>query len=243
MLRTSHGTEPLVAIDRLTFSVMAGEIACIVGRTGCGKSTFLNILAGLDHPTEGEITIGENTPYNAFDLFKGAVAVIFQQDRLLPWRTARENVELGLEILGISPGQRRETAEEWLTRLELSGFLNAYPGELSGGMRQRVAMARAFALDPQLLLVDEAFGHLDEVTARQLRVDFLKHASRRGTTVVMVTHQLEEAIETAEKIFVFGKPARLLAEIDTPAALSRMSKEELRTFIQETIDSNQPRQL
>ena len=195
-------------------------------------------MAGLEDPSEGEISIGSKTPYGDFDWFKEKMGIIFQQDRLLPWRTALSNVELGLELLDLSPSRRRSIAKEWLVQLGLRKFLNAYPGELSGGMRQRVAMARAFALDPEILLADEAFGHLDEVTAAQLRRDFLELARKRRTTVVLVTHQLDEAIEVAERLLVFGKPARLLGEIQTKDALGQTSQADLRREIQDMIDDN-----
>ena len=234
----SGSGEPIIAIERLNFTLQPGDFACIVGRTGCGKSTFLNIMAGLEDPSEGEISIGGKTPYGDFDWFKEKMGIIFQQDRLLPWRTALSNVELGLELLDLSPSRRRSIAKEWLVQLGLRKFLNAYPGELSGGMRQRVAMARAFALDPEILLADEAFGHLDEVTAAQLRRDFLELARKRRTTVVLVTHQLDEAIEVAERLLVFGKPARLLGEIQTKDALGQTSQADLRRDIQDVIDDN-----
>ena len=234
----SGSGEPVIAIERLNFTLQPGDFACIVGRTGCGKSTFLNIMAGLEDPSEGEISIGSKTPYGDFDWFKEKMGIIFQQDRLLPWRTALSNVELGLELLDLSPSRRRSIAKEWLVQLGLRKFLNAYPGELSGGMRQRVAMARAFALDPEILLADEAFGHLDEVTAAQLRRDFLELARKRRTTVVLVTHQLDEAIEVAERLLVFGKPARLLGEIQTKDALGQTSQADLRREIQDMIDDN-----
>lgn len=205
--------ERVVAIENLTFTVGSGEIVAIVGQTGCGKSTFLHILIGLEAPTWGQLTIGGREPYREFAAFRGRIAAVFQQDRLLPWRTVLGNVELGLEILGMPPRQRRATAERWLEQLGLSGFLRAFPNELSGGMRQRVALARAFALDPEILVADEAFGHLDEVTAMQIRQDFLTLARAGRKTVFLVTHQIEEALAVGDRVLVFGRPARLLADI------------------------------
>ena len=203
----------VVAIDRLDFRIKRGDIVAIVGQTGCGKSTFLNMLIGIERPTEGRIDIGGRTPYDDFDHFRGNLAAVFQQDRLLPWRTALANVRLPLELLGRDMSEQMERARSWLGRLGLSGFENAYPHELSGGMRQRVALARAFVLEPGLLLADEAFGHLDEVTSAALRKTFVELARTEGNTSVVVTHQLEEAIEMGNRILVFGRPGHILADI------------------------------
>jgi NitT/TauT family transport system ATP-binding protein len=203
----------VVAIERLSFTIRRGEIVAIVGTTGCGKSTFFNILIGLDQPTEGRIEIGGRTPYGDFAAFRGRIGIIFQQDRLLPWRSLIDNVTLGLEIMGIEAAERRRRAERWLSRLGLERFLGAFPNELSGGMRQRAALARAFAVNPEILLADEAFGHLDEVTAREIRSQFFEMVRAEGKTAILVTHQLEEAIDTSDRLLVFGRPATLLADL------------------------------
>jgi len=207
----------IVAIDRLTFDIEEGEIVSIVGKTGCGKSTFLSILLGIEKPTEGRILVDRKEPYKDFYDFRGKIAAIFQQDILLPWRTALENAKLGLEILGYPKQKQIELATYWLSKLGLEKFLKAYPGELSGGMRQRVAIARAFVVNPEILLADEAFGHLDAVTAASLRRDFLRLVKEQKRTVVFITHQLEEAIEVGDRVLVFGRPARLVADIRIPA--------------------------
>lgn len=155
-----------IAIEHLQFEVKPGETVAIVGRTGCGKSTFLSILIGLEKPTGGRLLVGDTTPYDDFDRLRGRIAIVFQQDRLIPWRTALDNVTLGLEILGCSRSEQLERATAWLNRLGLGDHIQALPHELSGGMRQRVALARGFALQPGILIADEAFGHLDEITAR-----------------------------------------------------------------------------
>lgn len=231
--------QPVVAIERLDFDIARGEMVAIVGLTGCGKSTFLNLLIGLDRPTEGSITIDGKTPYGDFDYFRGKLATVFQQDRLLPWRTALDNARLGLELLDYDPRDQVERATKWLDRVGLAGFLGAYPHELSGGMRQRVALARAFTIEPELLVADEAFGHLDEVTAAALRKNFLELARAEGKTTVLVTHQLEEAIEMGGRILVFGKPARLLADIRSGES-SAGELPRLRSAIQRVIQANEP---
>jgi NitT/TauT family transport system ATP-binding protein len=234
-----RGSDELVtAIDGLDFTVEPGEMISIVGRTGCGKSTFLAILLGLEAPSGGRVLVDGKTPYGDFNYFKGKVACVFQQDRLLPWRSALENVKLALEVLGYPEREQETRAREWLDRLGLADFLRAYPHELSGGMRQRVAMARAFVVSPRLLLADEAFGHLDEVTAANLRQEFSLLARTSGSTTVSVTHQLEEAFELGGRVLVFGRPATLLADIRWDGA-SREDFAPLRRRIQAIIDRNE----
>jgi len=239
VFRPTASDNPVVAIEGLNFRVRHGEMIAIVGQTGCGKSTFLNILIGLDRPTRGYITIGGRKPYDDFAFFRGVLTTVFQQDRLLPWRSALDNVRLPLELLGRDPREQTEKARVWLERLGLSQFVNAYPHELSGGMRQRVALARAFVVEPQLLLADEAFGHLDEVTSAALRRSFIDLALNEKKTAIVVTHQLEEAIEMGGRILVFGRPGHLLADIQlencTSAQLAR-----LRGDIQQMLESNVP---
>lgn len=228
--------EAVVAIERLDFVVEQGDMVAIVGQTGCGKSTFLNLLIGLDRPTDGRIAVGGRAPYDDFDHFRGVLAAVFQQDRLLPWRTAIDNVRLPLELLGRDPGEQVARARTWLDRLGLGRFERAYPHELSGGMRQRVALARAFAIEPSLLLADEAFGHLDEVTAAALRQTFIELARTEGNTAILVTHQLEEAIDMGGRILVFGRPGRLLADIDLrtwPAASVAGLRADIQRMLQE----------
>lgn len=236
---TSEGHSQ-VAIEQLNFNVSSGETIAIVGRTGCGKSTFLNLLVGLDTPTEGRIDIGGKTPYGDFNDMRGKMAVVFQQDRLLPWRSAIDNVTLGLETLGIGRREQLEIAKYWLRRLGLGSHLNNFPHQLSGGMRQRVAIARAFAIRPAILVADEAFGHLDEATAKLLRAVFSELIREEGNTGVVVTHQLEEAIEIGDRVIVFAKPARVRADFSTRSISSAESHElrqELQRLLNEDIEA------
>lgn len=218
--RTKSGT--VTAIEEFEFGIDAGEIVTMVGPTGCGKSTILNILLGVLSPTTGEATIDGRRPYEAFDSFRGEIAAVFQDDRLLPWRTAAGNAQLGLEALEVPADERQRRVAEWFETLGLSGYEDAYPQELSGGMRQRVGLARAFVIDPELLLLDEAFGHLDEVTATELREDFLELV-RGGvgrTTTFFITHDIDEALTVGDRVFVSRSPGRLVDTIEVPADLA-----------------------
>jgi NitT/TauT family transport system ATP-binding protein len=239
VFRQTTSGQSVVAIDRLDLSIAPREVVAIVGQTGCGKSTFFDMMIGLEAPTEGTLRIGDKSPHADFDFFRGRIATVFQQDRLLPWRSALDNAKLPLELIGLPEDEQRKRALAWLNRLGLGNFVNAYPHELSGGMRQRVAIARAFAVSPDILLADEAFGHLDEVTAAELRDTFLELARECGSTAILITHQLEEAIGVGDRIVVFGKSAKLLADIHVktwPKSKHRV----LREAIQATLQSNKP---
>ena len=239
VFRQATTGQSVVAIDRLNLRIAPREVVAIVGQTGCGKSTFFDMMIGLERPTEGDIRIGGKTPYADFDAFRGKMATVFQQDRLLPWRSSYDNARLPLELMGIDEAIQRERTMHWLKRLGLENFANAYPHELSGGMRQRVAIARAFVLQPDILLADEAFGHLDEVTAAELRSTFLALARESGSTAILITHQLEEAIAVGDRIIVFGKSAKLLADIH----VAQWKPEDyglLREAIQATLQGNSP---
>jgi len=239
VFRQTTSGQSVVAIDRLDLTIAPKEVVAIVGQTGCGKSTFFDLMIGLDKPTEGTLTIGDHSPYSDFNYFRGRIATVFQQDRLLPWRSALDNAKLPLELLRVPEDEQRERALTWLKRLGLGNFINAYPHELSGGMRQRVAIARAFALQPEILLADEAFGHLDEVTAAELRGEFLTLARESGSTAILITHQLEEAIGVGDRIVVFGKSAKLLADIRV-GQWAAADYGTLREAIQATLQSNAP---
>ena len=239
VFRQATSGQAVVAIERLDLVIQPKEVIAIVGQTGCGKSTFFDLMIGLEEPTEGAILIGGKSPSGDFDAFRGKIATVFQQDRLLPWRSALDNAKLPLELTGVPEAEQRERALTWLNKLGLAKFTNAYPHELSGGMRQRVAIARAFAVEPEILLADEAFGHLDEVTAAELRETFLKLARESGATAILITHQLEEAIAVGDRIAVFGQSAKLLADIH----VARWAEDDygtLREAIQQTLQNQKP---
>src|SRR5262247_4267056 len=150
IFRQAATGQSVVAIEGLNLDIAPREVVAIVGQTGCGKSTFFDLMIGLEAPTEGLIHIGDRSPHADFDYFRGKIATVFQQDRLLPWRTALDNARLPLELIGLPEAEQRERALTWLNRLGLSQFTSAYPHELSGVMPQRVAIARAFAVEPDI---------------------------------------------------------------------------------------------
>jgi NitT/TauT family transport system ATP-binding protein len=210
--RRPDGRGDFVAVDKLSFDIAKGEIVAVLGKTGCGKSTMFNIVAGLTEPSSGEARVVGHDPFREFNFFRGKIGIVFQNDRLMPWRTALDNVLLGLQVLDTDPQQAIETARGWLARLSLSGHENDYPHALSGGMRQRVSIARAFAVDPEILLCDEPFSALDEMTARDLRAEFVRLVRLSNKTAVFITHQINEAVEIGDRVLVFHRPARIAYE-------------------------------
>ena len=236
------GGDRFEAVSDLSFLIQSGELVSVVGRTGCGKSSTLHMTLGLERPTSGRITIDDKEPYGDFAYFRGRLAAVFQTDRLLPWRRALDNVSYGLEILRMPEGERRTRAQQWLERVGLGGFENAYPHQLSGGMRQRVGIARAFCVEPEVVLCDEAFGHLDQVTATQLRGDFLELVRETHKTSVFITHDIDEAIELGNRVLVLGKPARLLMDLTISDETKRNlgAREATKTRIVAAIEANRP---
>ena len=231
VFRRANGRGDLLAVDKLSFEVAPGEIVVVLGKTGCGKSTMFNLVAGLIEPTSGEVAVSGRDPFRDFDFFRGKVGIVFQGDRLMPWRTALANVLLGLEILDAEPKQAEAVARGWLERLGLGGHENDYPHALSGGMRQRVSIARAFAVEPELLLCDEPFSSLDEMTARDLRAEFVRLVRQNGKTAVFITHQIREAMEIGDRVLVFHRPARIAFE----ARMDRTASEDARQRVHEKI--------
>ena len=206
-----------VAIKLLTFSVEHGETVALLGRTGAGKSTVLNLIMGHIAPTYGTVRVLGIDPYKSSAELKGRMAVSFQTDCLLPWRTALQNVELGLEITAENKRARHAVASNWLDRVKLAPeHWHKFPQELSGGMRQRVSLARALAVNPELILLDESFSQLDHATSRQLRRDFTSLAKEHRKTSILITHRIEDALDMADRLIVLGAPAviRLEQRID-----------------------------
>jgi len=221
----------LLAVDKLSFEVARGEIVAVLGKTGCGKSTMFNLIAGLIEPSSGEVAVSDRNPFRDFEFFRGKLGIVFQGDRLMPWRTALANVLLGLEILDAEPKKAHAVARGWLERLGLKGHENDYPHALSGGMRQRVSIARAFAVEPELFLCDEPFSSLDEMTARDLRAEFVRLVRQNGKTAVFITHQISEAMEIGDRVLVCHRPASIAFEArmdrDAPAGTREQIHEKI----------------
>ena len=192
--------EQKMALENVSFGVKTNEFVTIVGRSGCGKSTMLNIIAGLLSPTEGAVLINSK-PVEGPGSDRG---MVFQHASLFPWLTAVENIEFGLRNLGTPKKECRVRAQELIELVRLKGFENKYPRELSGGMQQRVSIARAMAIDPEILLMDEPFGALDQLTREDMQRELLRIWESRKKTVLFVTHSISEAIYLSDRIFVFA---------------------------------------
>ncbi len=202
-----------LAVDNLSLNVQRGEIVVLLGQTGAGKSTVLNLIMGTTSPNQGSVRVAGVDPYNSFKELKGRLSVSFQTDRLLPWRTAVENAELGLLILGKPKSEARARAREWLRRVRLDGADDKYIHELSGGMRQRVSLARALAIDPEIVFLDESFSQLDHVTSGTLRRDFYQIAREFQKTCLLITHRIDDALEMADRAIVLSSPAKIALEV------------------------------
>ncbi|MDN5331199.1 MAG: NitT/TauT family transport system ATP-binding protein [Tepidanaerobacteraceae bacterium] len=206
----------VVALKNINLSVRDGEFLAIVGPSGCGKSTLLRILAGLEKQTEGNIYI------KAKDSTKPLTAVVFQGDAVFPWMKVIENVEYGLRIRRVPPHERRRIATSYLRLMGLENFAHYYPHQLSGGMKQRVNVARAFASDPEILLMDEPFGALDEQNRLILQQELLRIWEGSGKTTVFITHSIDEAIFLGDRIVVMtAQPGRIKAILDVDLARPR----------------------
>jgi len=219
------------AVDDLNLDVRPGQMLALLGKTGCGKSTIFNMIAGLTEPTSGTVRVSGRDPFADFDSFRGKMAIVFQNDRLLPWRTAIQNVELGLEMLEAPAAERHATAQLWLTRLGLGGHEDDYPHALSGGMRQRVSIARAFATNANILLCDEPFSALDESTAGRLRAEFVRLVKENGKTAVFITHSISEALEIGDRIVVLKRPAKIAYDVSFDGGTGQEERELIRSRI------------
>jgi NitT/TauT family transport system ATP-binding protein len=211
--RNHSGSDDLKVLDDISLVFEGGAFTAVIGPSGCGKSTLLRIIDGLLPPDSGAVVIGGET-VRAPSLDRGFV---FQQFNLLPWRTVIGNIEFGLENLGVKKDERRRRAEEVLRLVQLEGFERSFPGQLSGGMQQRVGLARALALDPSILLMDEPFGSVDDQTRMLLQDELLEIWERDQKTVVFVTHDIEEALYLADRIVVMrARPSRVTRTLDVP---------------------------
>ncbi|HVT91152.1 MAG TPA: ABC transporter ATP-binding protein [Tepidisphaeraceae bacterium] len=201
----------VVAVDGLNLHVASGEFLSVLGPSGCGKSTLLRMIAGLDQPTSGTVQISSQ---------KGRVAFVFQDAHLLPWRNVLTNVALPLELMGVPPIERFESARDAIEQVGLADAINRYPGQLSGGMRMRASLARALITNPDLLLLDEPFAALDEITRQQLDEQLYDLWQSRGMTVIFVTHSTIEAAYLAQRAIVMSRrPGRIVLDhrLDLPS--------------------------
>ncbi len=234
-----RGSKALLALSGLDFSVEAGEPVAVIGPSGCGKSSTLQLAAGLALPSGGRVEVDGEALVGP----REKTALILQDFGLLPWKTARGNVELGLKLRGVARGERRERAMSALADVGLSDFAGSYPDALSGGMRQRLALARSLVLDVDLLLMDEPLSALDAFLREQMQELLLGLWQRGSYAQVLVTHSIDEALFLGRRVFVMsGRPGRVVAALDNPEAGEEGWREsrafferscELRAFLRE----------
>src|SRR5271157_5417624 len=209
----AHAKGSLRVLDDISFTIEEGEFVCIVGPSGCGKSTLLRLINGIMSPSSGQV-LYKGRQVDGINL---ECALVFQSFALMPWLTVKGNIEMGLEARGIGVAEREKRASVYIDKVGLDGFEEAYPRELSGGMKQRVGLARALAVEPKVLLMDEPFSAVDALTAITLREELLDIWQARDTlvrTVVMVTHVIEEAVELADRILVLAaSPGRVVGDV------------------------------
>lgn len=207
------GQEAVLALDKVDLTVEKGEFVTVIGPSGCGKSTLLDVVAGLVPVTEGTVSIGGRT----IDGPHPDIGVVFQQDATFPWLTAQKNVEFGLEFNGVPKKERTERARGTLEMVGLSGFESHYPDQLSGGMRQRVNIARVLASVPKLVLMDEPFGALDEQTRLVLGDELLAIWEKANATILFITHSLNEAATLSDRVVVMSsRPGRIKETVNNP---------------------------
>lgn len=218
---------PTTALEGLSLDIEQGEFVCIVGPSGCGKSTFLSMLAGLDHPTSGQLHINGKASAAPGD----EVAAVFQEHSLLPWKNVLQNVAVGLKARGMPKREREQVAFKFLTMAGLKGFEHRYPFELSGGMKQRVAIARALAVSPSVLLMDEPFAALDAQTRTIYQEELLRIYDQFKKTIIFITHNVAEAVFLADRVVVMtyrpGKVKEVIpVEIARPRTLDIFNTEQ-----------------
>ena len=229
--------EPIHVLQQIDFKVKAGEFVCIVGPSGCGKTTLLNIIGGFLAPTKGEVLV-ESEPVNGPDPRR---IFIFQEGGVFPWLNVRDNIAFGLDR---RRRQERETSiEHYVEMVGLSGFERSYPRELSGGMRQRVEIARALAANPEIIYMDEPFGALDYITRFKMRADLIRIWQEERKTILFVTHDIEEAVQLADRVLVMTRrPATVRAdvavELDRPRDLNDPAYLQARDRIFDTMGMN-----
>jgi NitT/TauT family transport system ATP-binding protein len=217
----------VTALTGIDLTVHAGEFVSLIGPSGCGKSTLLRLIADLDEPTEGDIRVFGRTARQA--RVDQAYGIAFQQAGLLPWRSVAANIELPLQLHGVGSADRKARVAELVELVGLTDFARHYPDQLSGGMQQRVAIARSLAERPRLLLMDEPFGALDEMTRERMQTELLRIRAETGAAVVFVTHSIPEAVYLSDRVVVMSpRPGRITAEIDVRLGGAAERGEDLR---------------
>ena len=214
---SEHGMGPIHALNGIDLQVANGEFVSVIGPSGCGKSTLLRVVADLAKPTSGEVFIGGELPNSA--RLKRKVGFVFQDAALLEWRRVLQNVALPLEIKGVTRVEREKIAGDLVDLVGLTGFERSYPRQLSGGMRQRAAIARAMSTKPEVMLMDEPFGALDQITRDRLNLELLTLSEEQQMTVVFVTHSIHEAILLSDRVFVMTpRPGQIsgVISVDLP---------------------------
>ena len=230
----------LPVIDRVSFTVDAGEFVCLLGPNGCGKTTLLRILGGIEAATRGTVLL-DGKPVVADARHDRKVGVVFQEDRLLPWLSLRDNVMLVLKPLGIRDEHRRKIADQYLRLAGLAGFEGYYPSRVSGGMRQRAAIARALAIEPDVLLMDEPFGALDAQNRRIMQNEVRRIWRETGRTILFVTHSIEEAVAIGSTLIMLSaRPTRIRELIRNDGRVERAKLiDDLNTMIMEEVERQQ----
>ena len=207
------GGSELIAVRNLSLEVAEGELLCLLGASGCGKSTMLGIFAGFTPPSSGRVLL-RGAPITGIEPRCG---MVFQSYALFPWKTVRQNVEFPLRMRGVPRAERRALAERFIAMVQLTGFAEHYPAELSGGMQQRVTIARCLAADPEVLLMDEPFAALDAMTRQVMQEELLRIQAESGKTIVFITHNIDEALILGSRIVVMSaRPGRIKTILENP---------------------------
>ena len=228
----NRGGESFLALDGVSFEVREKEFVSIVGPSGCGKTTLLRMAAGLEFPSDGTVQVGDReVTHPGPDR-----AVVFQQFALFPWKTVAENIGFGLKCKGVARSQRSDTVSRYIELMGLSGYEQAFPHQLSGGMQQRVAIARSYALDPDVLLMDEPFGSLDAQTRVVMQEELIRLSRINPRTVLFITHSVEEAVYLSDRVVVLtGRPGKIKEIIDVAEVRKREDWDRLER-IEEVMD-------
>jgi ABC-type nitrate/sulfonate/bicarbonate transport system ATPase subunit len=237
----AHGQRRLLALRDASFAAKSGEFVCLLGPSGCGKSTLLKLVAGLEEPDEGTVSVDGQIVRSP----GAGRGMVFQDSALFPWLNVEENVSFGLELRGEEKSKIRETVERFLSLVNLRGFEKALPRELSGGMKQRVALARVLAMSTRILLMDEPFGALDSFTRTEMQAELIKLWQQQPSTVLFVTHDIEEAVYLADRIVVMTpRPGQIKAIVDVPLTTPRSRTDpdfiEIRQYVLDQYERTNP---